>query len=84
MPTSTAPARNALPVADFDLTEDILDALAARKAADFSPSEIARLVKSDTRDVHRVLPYLVADRNVSTTDRGTWSRYRFIQGYWQD
>lgn len=84
MTNTAAPARNALSTEDFDLTEDILDALAARRDKDFSASQIARLVKCDTSDVHRVLPELLGDGNLSTTDRGAWSRYRFVQGFWQD
>lgn len=67
---------------EYELAQRILDATATRTGRDFSPSEIARMpkVKADVTAVHRVLPALVADGHLSTTDRGAWSRYRFIWG----
>lgn len=82
MPSGT---RIELSTEDFDLTEDILEALGARRGRAFPPSRIARMVGggTTTRDVHRVLPALVADGNVSTTDQGARSLYAYAWGYWQ-
>lgn len=67
---------------EYDMAARVLDALGSHAGSDYSPSQIARLVGGyvDTRDVHGVLPALVADGHVSTTERGAWSRYRFIWG----
>lgn len=68
---------------DYELASRILDALGERVDGDWSPSEIAKMrgVRAgDVHAVHRALAALVEDAHVSSTDRGAWSRYRFIWG----
>lgn len=78
--TNTAAAAEDLTDADYDLAQRILDALSERCGRDFTRSELARLAKVDTHRVEAALAALVADGNVSSTDRGAWSRFRFVWG----
>lgn len=66
----------------YERAARILDALAERCCRDYSPSEIARMkgVRGDAQQVHAVLPALVQDGHISSTERGAWSRYRFVWG----
>lgn len=68
--------------AEYEVASRVLDALGARSGRDFSTSQIARLggVRAEYEVVARALRALVADGHVSTTERGAWSRFRFIWG----
>lgn len=80
MTTQTDSHTDALADADYEIAERILDALSERCCRDYTRSEIARFAKVDTHRVESALVALVADGNVSSTDRGAWSRFRFVWG----
>lgn len=42
---------------------------------DWSPSELARALRADTREVHDALPVLVSDGYVVSSNQGARSRY---------
>jgi DNA-binding IclR family transcriptional regulator len=77
---TTETATDSLSDADYAIAEAILDALSERCCRDYTRSQIARFVKVDTTHVERALAALVADGQVSSTDRGAWSRFKFIWG----
>lgn len=65
----------------YAVAETVLDVLCAKgDRLARTPSEIGKLAKVTTTEVHRVVRALVADGNLAADGNGAWTRYTFIRG----
>lgn len=72
---STAVLSSELTDAEFDIA-DLVEALfEADPTRSWTPSEVARKVRTTTTTAARVLAYMLANRYITAAGNGAWTRY---------
>lgn len=65
--------------AEYELMDRIELVLAAHPRETFSPSQIARKVRTETQDARNALSWMARHQTVLESGNGAWTRYRHRQ-----